>query len=243
MVTKFLKYFAFGLRLRYRNPSQIFFVFIFPLFLMFAFSSSFGKSVPHYIENNIASILLYSVLSASLTSLSVQIAEYQSGKIYQLFIQRGIKKIFYIAAQIASFMIIIFCSTIAILLVAHFSYHYDFPKLSILLVFYLKLYLYSLPFCLLAIIIRLLAKNTATASAIAMPIMFLSFFFSGMMIPLSQLSGGIRKIADHFFLTQLLSDLNHTLTSTYTVILNWSVILLSFGVLCLLSIIVYKKKA
>ncbi|ABJ72125.1 ABC transporter permease [Lactococcus cremoris] len=240
---KFLKYFAFGLRLRYRNPSQIFFVFIFPLFLMFAFSSSFGKSVPHYIENNIASILLYSVLSASLTSLSVQIAEYQSGKIYQLFIQRGIKKIFYIAAQIASFMIIIFCSTIAILLVAHFSYHYDFPKLSILLVFYLKLYLYSLPFCLLAIIIRLLAKNTATASAIAMPIMFLSFFFSGMMIPLSQLSGGIRKIADHFFLTQLLSDLNHTLTSTYTVILNWSVILLSFGVLCLLSIIVYKKKA
>lgn len=240
---KFLKYFAFGLRLRYRNPSQIFFVFIFPLFLMFAFSSSFGKSVPHYIENNIASILLYSVLSASLTSLSVQIAEYQSGKIYQLFIQRGIKKIFYIAAQIASFMIIIFCSTIAILLVAHFSYHYDFPKLSILLVFYLKLYLYSLPFCLLAIIIRLLAKNTATASAIAMPIMFLSFFFSGMMIPLSQLSGGIRKIADHFFLTQLLSDLNHTLTSTYMVILNWSVILLSFGVLCLLSIIVYKKKA
>nr|WP_259751190.1 ABC transporter permease [Lactococcus cremoris] len=231
------------MRLRYRNPSQIFFVFIFPLFLMFAFSSSFGKSVPHYIENNIASILLYSVLSASLTSLSVQIAEYQSGKIYQLFIQRGIKKIFYIAAQIASFMIIIFCSTIAILLVAHFSYHYDFPKLSILLVFYLKLYLYSLPFCLLAIIIRLLAKNTATASAIAMPIMFLSFFFSGMMIPLSQLSGGIRKIADHFFLTQLLSDLNHTLTSTYTVILNWSVILLSFGVLCLLSIIVYKKKA
>ena len=226
---KFLKYFAFGLRLRYRNPSQIFFVFIFPLFLMFAFSSSFGKSVPHYIENNIASILLYSVLSASLTSLSVQIAEYQSGKIYQLFIQRGIKKIFYIA--------------IAILLVAHFSYHYDFPKLSILLVFYLKLYLYSLPFCLLAIIIGLLAKNTATASAIAMPIMFLSFFFSGMMIPLSQLSGGIRKIADHFFLTQLLSDLNHTLTSTYTVILNWSVILLSFGVLCLLSIIVYKKKA
>lgn len=240
---KFLKYFAFGLRLRYRNPSQIFFVFIFPLFLMFAFSSSFGKSVPHYIENNISSILLYSVLSASLTSLSVQIAEYQSGKIYQLFIQRGIKKIFYIAAQIASFMIIIFCSTIAILLVAHFSYHYDFPKLSILLVFYLKLYLYSLPFCLLAIIIGLLAKNTATASAIAMPIMFLSFFFSGMMIPLSQLSGGIRKIADHFFLTQLLSDLNHTLTSTYTVILNWSVILLSFGVLCLLSIIVYKKKA
>ncbi|MGO2898437.1 MAG: ABC transporter permease [Lactococcus cremoris] len=240
---KFLKYFAFGLRLRYRNPSQIFFVFIFPLFLMFAFSSSFGKSVPHYIENNIASILLYSVLSASLTSLSVQIAEYQSGKIYQLFIQRGIKKIFYIAAQIASFMIIIFCSTIAILLVAHFSYHYDFPKLSILLVFYLKLYLYSLPFCLLAIIIGLLAKNTATASAIAMPIMFLSFFFSGMMIPLSQLSGGIRKIADHFFLTQLLSDLNHTLTSTYMVILNWSVILLSFGVLCLLSIIVYKKKA
>ena len=240
---KFLKYFAFGLRLRYRNPSQIFFVFIFPLFLMFAFSSSFGKSVPHYIENNIASILLYSVLSASLNSLSVQIAEYQSGKIYQLFIQRGIKKIFYIAAQIASFMIIIFCSTIAILLVAHFSYHYDFPKLSILLVFYLKLYLYSLPFCLLAIIIGLLAKNTATASAIAMPIMFLSFFFSGMMIPLSQLSGGIRKIADHFFLTQLLSDLNHTLTSTYTVILNWSVILLSFGVLCLLSIIVYKKKA
>ena len=112
---KFLKYFTFELRLRYRNPSQIFFVFIFPLFLMFAFSSSFGKSIPHYIENNIASILLYSVLSASLTSLSVQIADYQSGKIYQLFVQRGIKKLFYIIAQIVSFMIIIFCSTLVIL--------------------------------------------------------------------------------------------------------------------------------
>lgn len=74
---------------------------------MFAFPQALEKAFP-YIENNISSILLYSVLSASLTSLSVQIAEYQSGKIYQLFIQRGIKKIFYIAAQIASFMIIIF---------------------------------------------------------------------------------------------------------------------------------------
>ena len=142
---KFLKYFTFELRLRYRNPSQIFFVFIFPLFLMFAFSSSFGKSIPHYIENNIASILLYSVLSASLTSLSVQIADYQSGKIYQLFVQRGIKKLFYIIAQIVSFMIIIFCSTLVILVVAHYAYDYEFPKLSLLILFYLKLYLYSIP--------------------------------------------------------------------------------------------------
>lgn len=240
---KFLKYFTFELRLRYRNPSQIFFVFIFPLFLMFAFSSSFGKSIPHYIENNIASILLYSVLSASLTSLSVQIADYQSGKIYQLFVQRGIKKLFYIIAQIVSFMIIIFCSTLVILVVAHYAYDYEFPKLSLLILFYIKLYLYSIPFCLLAMIIGLLAKNTATASAIAMPLMFLSFFFSGMMIPLAQLSGGIRKIADNFFLTQLLSDLNHTLTSNYTVVPNWSRISLSVGLICLLALLVYRRKA
>ncbi len=90
---KFLKYFTFELRLRYRNPSQIFFVFIFPLFLMFAFSSSFGKSIPHYIENNIASILLYSVLSASLTSLSVQIADHQSGKNLPIICPKRNKKI------------------------------------------------------------------------------------------------------------------------------------------------------
>ena len=193
---KFLKYFTFELRLRYRNPSQIFFVFIFPLFLMFAFSSSFGKSIPHYIENNIV-----------------------------------------------SFMIIIFCSTLVILVVAHYAYDYEFPKLSLLILFYLKLYLYSIPFCLLAMIIGLLAKNTATASAIAMPLMFLSFFFSGMMIPLAQLSGGIRKIADNFFLTQLLSDLNHTLTSNYTVVPNWSRISLSVGLICLLALLVYRRKA
>nr|WP_233181060.1 hypothetical protein [Lactococcus lactis] len=92
-------------------------------------------------------------------------------------------------------------------------------------------------------IIGLLAKNTATASAIAMPLMFLSFFFSGMMIPLAQLSGGIRKIADNFFLTQLLSDLNHTLTSNYTVVPNWSRISLSVGLICLLALLVYRRKA
>ncbi len=89
----FLKYFKFETRLRFRNPSQIFFIFVFPLFLMFAFASSFGRNIPNYIENNIATIMMYAVLSASITSMSVQIAEYQTGKIYSLFNQRGINRL------------------------------------------------------------------------------------------------------------------------------------------------------
>lgn len=239
----FIKYFIFEIHLRFRNPSQLFFSFAFPIFLMFAFASSFGKTIPHYIENNIANIMMYSVLSASLTSLSVQISEYQSGKIYALFSQRGIRRSVYITAQILSFMCIIFLSTISIMLIAHFAYSYTIPSVQKLLIFYGKLYLYSIPFYFLAFIIGITSKNTTTASAVAMPVMFVSFFFSGMMIPLSQLTGGIQNIAHHFFLTSLISDLTHTLTSHYTVIPNWFIVQISILSLIIAAAIVsYRNK-
>lgn len=238
----FLKYFKFETRLRFRNPSQIFFIFVFPLFLMFAFASSFGRNIPNYIENNIATIMMYAVLSASITSMSVQIAEYQTGKIYSLFNQRGINRLIYIFSQILSFMLIVLFSTIAVLIVAHFGYDYHVPQLSKLLLNYLKLYLYSIPFYFVSIIIGLISKNTTTASAIAMPVMFVSYFLSGMMIPLSGMSGNIRNIANQFFLTQLLSDLTYTLTNKYMITPNWTNVCLSTSLIIIVTYIIYRKK-
>ncbi|MCL2676398.1 MAG: ABC transporter permease [Streptococcaceae bacterium] len=236
---KFIKYFIFELRLRFRNPAQIFFIFIFPLFLMFAFMSSFGKSE---IGNFIAVYMLYGVLSASVTSMSVQIAEYQSGKIYQLFRQRGVGRLTYMMAQILSFMVVIFLSSLAVLALAHFGYDYHLPSLSTLIFFYVKLYLYTIPFYFVAIIVGLLSKNSATASAIALPVMFISYFLSGMMMPLQTMSGQLRHIADNFFLTQLLSDLTATLTKSYTVTPNWRQISGSIMIIILISLYVYHEK-
>ncbi|MFC4651323.1 ABC transporter permease [Lactococcus nasutitermitis] len=237
----FVSYFLFELHLRFRNPAQIFFIFIFPLFLMVAFASSFGKSIPHYIESNIATIMFYGVLSAAIPSLSVQIAEYQSGKIYQLFSQRGIKRLTYVLAQILSFMLIIFLSTLAVLLVAHLAYSYELPDITTLAIFYGKLYLYAVPFYFIAMIIGMRVKNSATASAVALPVMFISYFLAGMMVPLAELSGNIRHIANHFFLTQLLSDLTHTLTGNYTIVPNWSLIAESVLILLILALLSYRK--
>lgn len=239
----FIKYFIFEIHLRFRNPTQLFFSFAFPIFLMFAYTSSFERIIPNYIENNMPNIIMYSVLSAGLTSLSTQVSEYQSRKIYSLFSQRGIRRSLYVTAQILSFMCIIFLSTLVIMLSAHFVYSYTIPNIQTLLIFYGKLYLYSTPFYFLAFIIGIASKNTSTASAIATPVMFCSFFFSGMMIPLSQLTGEVQNIAHHFFLTSLISDLTYTLTSHYTVIPNWYNVQISVLSLIIAAFIVsYRKK-
>lgn len=239
----FFKYFIFELKLRLRNPSQVFFIFIFPIFLMVAFASSFGKNVPNYIPDNIALIMFYSVLSASVTSMSVQISEYHSGQIYSLFRQRGISQLLYLIAQVLTFMLIIFFATIAILLVAHLSYDYEIPAFSTLIIFYLKLYLYSLPFYFIALIIGLLSRNTTTASAIALPLMFVSYFLSGMMVPLSLFSGKLKEIAEHFFLSQLLSDLTYSLTKQQFLQPDWLNIGASVFIIISLSFFVLYQKS
>jgi ABC-2 type transport system permease protein len=237
----FSKYFFFELRLRFRNPAQIFFIFIFPIFLMVAFVSSIGKSIPNFLDFDLPTIMMYAVLSASITSLSVQISEYQTNKLYTLFTQQGVQRSIYMIAQILSFLLVILLSTFAIFGVAHFVYNYQFPAFSKLLIFYTKLILYTIPFYFVALFIGLRSKNSTTASAIATPVMFVSFFLSGMMIPLSQLSGTLQDIAKNFFLTQLLSDLTHTLTGSYSVTPNWSTIVSSILVILFLGCYTYRK--
>lgn len=239
----FPKYLATELKLRFRIPISVFFIFIFPIFLMVAFASSFGRNNPHYMANNIATIMFYAVLSASVVSFSNDISRYKQDNFYFLLERRGGNKLAYLFAQIVGFVIIIFLSTLAILAIAHSHYNYTLPDISTLLVFYVKLYAYTLPFFLIAIIIGLSVKNASVASAIGMPVMFISYFLAGMMIPYSELAGGIKTIAHNFFLTQLLSDLTHTLTSTYVVKPNWMTISISISIITVVAAIVLYRSS
>ncbi|GBG97025.1 ABC transporter permease [Lactococcus termiticola] len=222
---KFMTYLMTELKLRFRIPVSVFFIFIFPIFLMIAFASSFGHADPHYVQDNMAIIMFYGVLSASVTSFSSDLARYKQDNFYFLIERRSGNKLLYLLAQIIAFLIIIFVSTLAVLLVAHLNYHYQLPGLERLLPFYLKLFAYTLPWFLVSLIIGFSAKNSAVASAIAMPVMFVSYFLSGMMVPYSLLTGGLQKIAQHFFLTQNLSDLTASLGQTALVANQWPLII------------------
>ena len=239
----FAKYFITELKLRFRIPVSVFFVFIFPLFLMFAFAESFGKQIPNYIPNNISLIMFYAVLSASVVSFSNDISQYKTANFYFLLERRAGNKFLYLLAQVLAFVVIIFLSTLAILAVAHFRYSYSLPNFGTLALFYGKLYLYTLPFFLVAIIIGFISKNVAMASAIGLPVMFVSYFIGGMMVPYSGLSGSLKILSSHFFLTQLLSDLTHTLTDTYTVTPNWSLIGSSIGLIVLVTVFVLYRSS
>ncbi|MDR0300001.1 MAG: ABC transporter permease [Streptococcaceae bacterium] len=239
----FPKYLLTEIKLRFRIPVSVFFIFIFPLFLMFAFAESFGKKMTNYIPNNIALIMFYAVLSASVVSFSNDISRYKTDNFYFLLERRAGNKFAYLLAQVASFIVIIFMSTLVILALAHYRYHYVLPDLNTLVLFYAKLYLYTLPFFLVAIIIGFASKNISQTSAIAMPLMFISYFFAGMMVPYAGLSGTMKSISGDFFLTQLLSDLTHTLTKTYTVTPNWGLISLSGAMILSVAILVLRKSA
>ena len=238
----FPKYLVTELKLRFRIPISVFFIFIFPIFLMVAFASSFGRNNPNYMADNIATIMFYAVLSASVVSFSNDISRYKQDNFYFLLERRGGNKLAYLLAQIVGFVVIIFLSTLAILAIAHVQYNYVLPNLSTLIIFYAKLYAYTLPFFLLAIIIGLSVKNSSVASAIGMPVMFISYFLAGMMIPYADLTGSIKALAHNFFLTQLLSDLTHTLTNTYVVTPNWTIISISVSVIVIAAgLVLYKS--
>ncbi|MDR2976002.1 MAG: ABC transporter permease, partial [Streptococcaceae bacterium] len=239
--TKFPKYLATELKIRFRTPVSVFFIFVFPIFLMIVFAESFGKQMPNYIPENIALIMFYAVLSASVVSFSTDISRYKGDNFYFLLERRAGNKFVYLLAQLVSFVLIIFLSTLAILAVAHYRYSYVLPDLNTLLLFYGKLYLYASPFFLLSIIIGFASKNASMASAVATPLMFISYFLGGMMVPYIGLSGTMKTISGHFFLTQLLSDLTHTLTQTYTVKPNWSLVALSVGAIVLVAFFVLRN--
>lgn len=239
----FPKYLTTELKLRFRVPVSVFFIFIFPIFLMVVFAESFGQQMPNYIPENISLIMFYAVLSASVVSFSNDISAYKNDNFYFLLERRAGSKIAYLLAQLAAFVLIIFLSTLAILAVAHFRYSYVLPDLGTLLLFYIKLYIYSSPFFLLAIIIGLLSKTASMSSAIATPLMFISYFLGGMMVPYAGFTGTMKTVSGNFFLTQLLSDLTHTLTNNYTVRPNWTLIALSVGVILLVAVFVLRNSA
>ncbi|MCL2113090.1 MAG: ABC transporter permease [Streptococcaceae bacterium] len=230
-MAQFPKYLLTELRLRFRIPISVFFIFIFPIFLMIAFASSFGHADPSYVKNNIAIIMFYGVLSASVTSFSSDISRYKQDNFYFLLERRAGNKIVYLLAQIIAFMLIIFASTLVVLGIAHSVYHYQIPDMAILFPFYSKLFLYTLPWFLVSLIIGFSVKNASVASAIAMPVMFVSFFLSGMMVPYQALSGTFQKLSRKFFLTQNLSDLMHTLGRPAVVSNNWVLIFASIALL------------
>lgn len=234
-MTKFPRYLITELKLRFRIPISVFFIFIFPIFLMVAFASSFGHTDPNYVKNNIANIMFYGVLSASVTSFSTDISRYKQDNFYFLLERRAGNKIAYLLAQIVAFALIIFVASLSVLVIAHFNYHYPIPALSRLIPFYGKLFLYTLPWFFVAIIIGFSAKNSAVASAIAMPIMFVSYFLAGMMVPYQALTGRLQMISKNFFLTQNLSDLTHTLGQPVLVNNNWLQITFSIVLLVALA--------
>lgn len=234
----FPNYLATELRLRFRIPISVFFIFVFPIFLMVAFASSFGHADPNYVKENIANIMFYGVLSASVTSFSSDISRYKSDNFYFLLERRAGNKFAYMLAQVVAFILIIFASTLVVLGIAHACYHYALPNFATLALFYGKLFLYTLPWFLVAIIIGFSAKNSAVASAIAMPVMFVSYFLAGMMVPYQMLTGTLKRISQHFFLTQMLSDLTHTLGQVNFLPMNALWVSLSLSLLLILAILV-----
>lgn len=242
-MVNFKKYLLTELKLRFRVPIQLFFVFGFPILLMVAFSAIFAQSDPTYLQKNLGIIMMYAVLSASIASLSIEIAKYNAEQYYSMLERRGANKYLYLLAQILGFVLIVFLSSLIILAIAVYAYQYRLPDLGTLVLYYAKLYLYAIPFFLISIIIGFGVRNPALASALGLPIMFLSFFLSGMMIPFSAMTGIIRLISENFFLTQLLSSLTETLTHQYILRPNWLEIIISIGVILGLAGYTIKKSA
>ncbi|WP_240424447.1 ABC transporter permease [Lactococcus allomyrinae] len=242
-MNNFSKYLMIELKLRFRVPIQLFFVFGFPIFLMIAFSVIFAKNNPSYLQENLGIIMMYAVLSASIASLSIEISKYNADQYYSMLERRGANKYVYLLAQILGFVLIVFLSSLVILAIAVVVYHYQLPRFGVVLLYYVKLYLYAIPFFLISIIIGFGVKNPAIASSLGLPIMFVSFFLSGMMIPFSQMTGIIRVISANFFLTQLLSALTETLTHHYLLQPNWLEILLSVAVILLLAIYTIRHRS
>lgn len=218
---KLFKYLTVEMKIALRDPSLIFFVIIFPTMLLVFFASTVGEQVRagghSFVEFYLPSVFMYAILSSAIAGFSQITNQYQTRNMYNLYRNKGLNVGLYIAAQIMIQIIFVLIGVSVALLVGKYMYAAKLNTLDKMIVLYMQVIGSCAILYLLGASFGLLFKSSGAASAFSMMVMFLLYFFSGMMVPVLQFNDTLRDISTRLMTTAMISDFSKTLNDNYLI--------------------------
>lgn len=254
---KLFKYLKIEMKISLRDPSLIFFVVIFPTMLLVFFASTIGESITanghSFVDFYLPSVFMYAVLSSAIAGFSQITNQYQTRNIYNLYRNKGVTVSLYIVAQIMIQICFVLIGVTVSLLVGKYAYHATLNSVDKMLFLYLQIIGSCAILYLLGASFGLLFKSSGAASAFSMMVMFLLYFFSGMMVPVLQFNDTLRAVSTKLITTAMISDFGKTLSDAYLISKIegdtpvffepsiWIYVVWGVGIMCLFLLVVKRQ--
>lgn len=176
-----------------RIKKALFFSFIFPPFIYIIFSQIWGPSNPEYQKFLLTGIIILTVTSDSLFSVGNVIVEYYQSGLIKFFKVIPYNFNYHLISLFFSRVLIIFLSTLTLLLIAHIINHLTLT-LSELIDVALGMISGIFIFSLLGIIVAHYTKENTQNLSLTNLLFFSLIFLSDTFYPLSELNPAFVKI-------------------------------------------------
>lgn len=205
-----------------RDPSLIFFVVFFPTMLLMFFSSTIGNRILEtgysFVDFYLPSVFMYAVLSSAIAGFAQITNHYQTRNIYNVYRNKGVSVSGYIIAQIIIQICFVLLGVSVSLIVGKYVYHANLTSFDKMIFLYAQIICACGILYLVGASFGLLFKSSGAASAVSTMFMFLLYFLSGMMVPISEVNDTVREISTKLMTTAMISNFSHTLNDRYLVL-------------------------
>lgn len=223
-IALFLHQVRYELLANARNPRARFFTFIFPIILLVVFIGVFGNK-GHTVINGVpvplsrfyvGGILAMAIITAAYAGLVMTIVAARETGVFKRRRATPVPPVLMIAGQVTSTLVIAELMTVILLLIARFGYSITMPAGALVSVF-ITVAVGTIAFACLGYAVAGMIDSIDAAQPLAQATMMPLYFISGVWIPNTSLSPGLRTVARLFPVEHLASALhNATVASSFS---------------------------
>jgi ABC-2 type transport system permease protein len=177
----------------WRNPTRVFFTFLFPLIFLVIFTLIFGGNnttrisptqVIHTSTFYVPAIAVFSIISACFTNIAISVSIERDEGVLKRTRGTPLPAFVYLMARVVHAVLIAILSVALVIVFGILFYHVNFPSHT-LLPFILTLIIGSACFCALGLAVTAIIPNADAGPAVVNGIILPLLFISNVFIPLT----------------------------------------------------------
>lgn len=223
-IALFLHQVRYELLANSRNPRARFFTVIFPIILLVVFIGVFGHK-GHTVINGVqvplsrfyvGGILAMAIITAAYAGLVMTIVAARETGVFKRRRATPVPPVLMIAGQVTSTLVIAELMTVILLLIARLGYSITMPAGAIVVVF-ITVAVGTVAFACLGYAVAGMIDSVDAAQPLAQATMLPLYFISGVWIPNTSLTPGLRDVAKVFPIEHLATALhNATVANSFS---------------------------
>lgn len=240
---KLMEYTFIEFKMLLRIPIALFFTLFFPAIMLVVYVFANGNNLVYdnvlFVDLYLPMMILLSLFSSGITSFAVLTAENKGQNIWTLYRLRGFKLYQIIICQLLVNLLVVFLSTVVLILFSRLVFGANIPEAGELFLFFVKWIVIAISIFMIGFVIGVSCKNSQVAQSVANPILFALMILSGIMVDISVFPESLRSILVYLptyqaniILVNSWNSFNNTSEIKWGVIIIW--------ILISIFIVVYK---